>query len=397
MRIFISYSSKDRESVERVQLALRAQGHDVFFDRVNLPAGEEYGVRIRQAIESSELFIFVLSENALAAGSYTLSELEIAEETWPLPAGKVLPVMLRPVDFKQIPPYLDSVTVLEPKGELEADVADAVHRIASIRRRAILKIAAGCVVIAALAGGGTVWYWTNRQPRQEIHTWDGSPAVLVPAGAFTMGDDAESPRRAVYLDAFYLDKYKVTTARFAKFLQATGSLKPPDGWDDAGPESNGELPVIGVDWNDADAYCHWAHKRLPTEAEWEKAARGSDARAYPWGNDSPDSTRASFERSATNPYRGGLTPVGSHPAGKSPYGAFDLSGNASEWVGDWFSESFPSSEVRNPKGPATGEGRVIRGSGWDEPAGRLLSTKRYHASPDQRLDDLGFRCAQAAP
>jgi formylglycine-generating enzyme required for sulfatase activity len=397
MRIFISYSSKDRESVERVQLALRAQGHDVFFDRVNLPAGEEYDVRIREAIESSELFIFVLSENALAAGSYTLSELEIAEETWPLPAGKVLPVMLRPVDFKQIPPYLDSVTVLEPKGELEADVADAVHRIASIRRRAILKIAAGCVVIAALAGGGTVWYWTNRQPKQEIHTWDGSPAVLVPAGAFTMGDDAESPRREVYLDAFYLDKYQVTTARFGKFLQATGSLRPPDGWDDAGPESNGELPVIGVDWNDADAYCHWAHKRLPTEAEWEKAARGTDARAYPWGNDSPDSTRASFGRSAANPYRDGLTPVGSHPAGKSPYGAHDLAGNASEWVADWFSESFPTSDVRNPKGPATGEGRVIRGSGWDEPAERLLSTKRYHASPGQRLDDLGFRCAQAVP
>jgi formylglycine-generating enzyme required for sulfatase activity len=397
MRIFISYSSKDRESVERVQLALRAQGHDVFFDRVNLPAGEEYDVRIRQAIEVSELFIFVLTENALAAGSYTLSELKIAEETWPLPAGKVLPVMLHPVDFKQIPPYLESVTVLQPKGDLEADVADAVHRIASIRRRAILKIAAGCVVIAALAGGGAVWYWTNRQPKQEIHTWDGSPAVLVPAGAFTMGDDAQSPRREVYLDTFYLDKYKVTTARFAKFLQATGSLRPPDGWDDAGSESNGELPVIGVDWNDADAYCHWAHKRLPTQAEWEKAARGTDARAYPWGNDSPDSTRASFGRSAANPYRGGLTPVGSHPAGKSPYGAYDLAGNASEWVADWFSESFPGSDVRNPKGPSAGEGRVIRGSGWDEPAERLISAKRYHASPAQRLDDLGFRCAQDPP
>ena len=394
MKIFISYSSKDRASVERIELALRTQKHDVFFDRASLPPGEEYDSRIREAIESSDLFVFVLSENALAAGSYTLSELEIAEKTWPLPGGKVLPVMLRPVDFKQIPPYLESVTVLEPKGDLEADVAEAVHGIALTQRRAILKLVLAGLVAAAVIGGGALWYGQNRAPKQEIRTGDGSPAVLVPAGSFTMGDDEESPRREVYVDAFYLDRYEVTTARYAKFLQATGSVSPPDGWEDADTGSGGALPVIGVNWSDADAYCRWAGKRLPTEAEWEKAARGTDARIYPWGNDAPTLERANFGGSATSPYRGGLAPVDAHPAGKSPYGAQDLAGNASEWVADWFSERFASSDVRNPQGPPSGDGRVIRGSGWHDPPDRLKSTKRYHADPDQRLDDLGFRCAR---
>ena len=208
-----------------------------------------------------------------------------------------------------------------------------------------------------------------------------------------MGDDEESPQREVYLDAFYLDKYEVTVSRYARFLQATGSVKPPEGWEELVLDSGGELPVVGVDWRDADAYCRWAAKRLPTDAEWEKAARGTDGRIYPWGNDEPTPARANFGKSAASAYQGGLAAVGSHDAGKSPFGVQDLGGNVSEWAMDWYEEGFPRGDVRNPKGPDSGSTKVIRGGGWQEPGWRLKSTKRYFANPANRADDIGFRCA----
>src|SRR5688572_21281774 len=112
MRVFLSYSSRDRTLVEPIYLALRAQGHTVFFDRANLPAGEEYDVRIRRAIERSQLVLFMVSPDSLEPGSYTLTELGIAQKSWEHPAGKVLPVLLRPIPLEQIPPYLKSVTLL---------------------------------------------------------------------------------------------------------------------------------------------------------------------------------------------------------------------------------------------------------------------------------------------
>ena len=134
--------------------------------------------------------------------------------------------------------------------------------------------------------------------------------MVIPAGNFTMGDDEHSPLREIYLAAFYIDKYEITVSRYAKFLKTTGGVKPPDHWQEASLESAGELPVVGVDWHDADAYCRWAGKRLPTEAEWEKAARGTDGRSYPWGNDAPNSQRANFGRSAESPYQWRARPCG---------------------------------------------------------------------------------------
>ncbi|MGB8433049.1 MAG: SUMF1/EgtB/PvdO family nonheme iron enzyme [Burkholderiales bacterium] len=394
MRIFLSYPSQDREQAEQMYLALRAQGHNVFFDRKDLPPGEEYDIRIRSAIEKSHLLIFLLSPDAIDAGSYTLTELEIARNTWPHPTGRVLPVMVRPVELSQIPPYLHSVTVLQPEGNVTATVADSVHRIALARRKSLLAKSVTGLSVATVIGFG-VYLWTaNRAPAHEIVTKDGAPAMLVPAGTFTMGDDEVSPRREIYLDAFHIDKYEVTTARYAKFAQATGLVRQPENWEDLDLARGGDLPVVGIDWQDANAYCHWAGKRLPTEAEWEKAARGTDGRAYPWGNDAPTAGRATFARTAITPYRGGLTAVGSHAAGRSPYGAHDLAGNASEWVADWHAEGFAHNDVRNPKGPERGTKKVIRGGGWQDPAERILSARRYFASTDTRGDDTGFRCAQ---
>ncbi|MGZ8196988.1 MAG: toll/interleukin-1 receptor domain-containing protein, partial [Burkholderiales bacterium] len=130
VKVFLSYASEDRPVAEQISLALAAQGHDVFFDREDLPPGDEFHTRIRRAIETSDQFVFLVSAHALDAGSYTINELEIAQKTWPHPAGRVLPVLLRPTDLARVPNYLKSVTLLQTEGNVAAMVADAVHRIA---------------------------------------------------------------------------------------------------------------------------------------------------------------------------------------------------------------------------------------------------------------------------
>jgi len=389
MRIFLSYASCDRALVEPVRYTL-ASRHEVFFDRESLPPGEEFDSRIRRAIERCELFLFFITPQTVDAGSYTLSELAIAQRVWPRPAGRVLPVILSPVPYEQIPAYLRSVTMLEPVGNVTASVADAIEQLARLRRREHVRRSVSWL-LALTVPAGLMFYWLAH--RSVADSKDGAPQVRIAAGVFTMGDDESSPLREVYVSAFDMDQFEVTTARYAKFLHENGSLAPPEDWELAGPD-NESLPVIGVSWHDAGAYCHWAGKRLPTEAEWERAARSNDARMFPWGNDEPDIEFATFASSAEHAYQGGLSPVGSLERGRSQEGAYDLIGNAAEWVGDWYGESFRSEDVRNPQGPAAGQGRVIRGGGWRDPSERLSATRRYHASPETRADDVGFRCAR---
>ncbi|HEX9278533.1 MAG TPA: SUMF1/EgtB/PvdO family nonheme iron enzyme [Casimicrobiaceae bacterium] len=394
MNIFLSYASEDRAAATAIQLAIREQGHEVFFDRDDLPPGDEYDTRIRRAIERADLFVFLISAESLDSGSYTLTELEIAEKMWKRPAGKILPVLLRPTPLDRIPAFLKSVTLLEPQGNVAASVADIVYRLGRARRRAwLMKVAVPLTVASSVAIGG--WFLVVRAgPAYERTGSDGARAVLVPAGTFTMGDDEDSPRRDVYVDAFYLDQHEVTTSRYRNFLEATGSVRPPDGWEEVDVAKVGDLPVIGVDWHDASAYCTWAGKRLPTESEWEKAARGTDARKYPWGNEPPTPAHANFLNGAPGAYRDGLKPVGTHPAGRSPSGIDDLAGNAAEWVADWYAQGFATGDVRNPQGPQSGEGKVIRGGGWMDPAERITATKRFYANPANRSEDVGFRCAR---
>lgn len=389
MRIFISYASQDREPANSIYLALRDQGQRAFFDRTDLPAGDEYHNRIRKAIQKSHLFIFLLSPNALDADSYTLEELSIAEK-----AGvKLLPVVLREPAMDQIPASIKNVTFHRPVGNLAASVAAEVHRIAAdFMRKRLKRLAAALLIVTAVAGG--YFYLHEARNRGELIGKDGAPAVLVPAGSFVMGDDENSPRRDIYLDAFYMDKYEVTVSRYAKFLKATGNVGAPEEWETVDLQNGAELPVVGVDWHDADSYCRWAGKRLPTESEWEKAARGSDERKYPWGNDVPTPEHAIFGKPYKNPvYKDGVAAVGRHPKGISPFGIHDLSGNVSEWVADWFAEGFSRADVRNPKGAEKGTVKAIRGGGWYDPPERLIIAKRWYANPDQRSDDLGFRCA----
>ena len=227
----------------------------------------------------------------------------------------------------------------------------------------------------------------------QISPNDGMVMVYVPAGNFTMGfDSPDAPAHNVYLDAFLIDQTEVTNSKYALCVQA-GACQPPRNNSSAtrtsyyGNSQFANYPVIYVDWNDAQAYCSWAGRRLPTEAEWEKAARGTDGRKYPWGNEPPTCE-------LTNSFCVDDTAeVGSYPAGASPYGALDMSGNVWQWIADWY-DVYPGGDktVDSNFGQTY---RVVRSNGWEDYENG--SYYRLGSNPDRKQDDFGFRCALASP
>jgi serine/threonine-protein kinase len=286
-----------------------------------------------------------------------------------------------------------------------------------------------------------------------IRPADGMTMVYVPAGEFEMGNTGiqwtwngsltdgdfalqvytdESPKHAVYLDAFWLDQTEVTVAMFRTFVEATGYETTAEREDWGAPYKEGPKesewphlpgvdwqhphgplssavdahPVVQVSWDDAAAYCEWAGGQLPTEAQWEKTARGRDGRLWPWG-DNFDGNQGSFcdaqcpvERHKQYSYDDGYAltaPVGSFPGGASPYGAMDMAGNVWEWMADWYDENYYSdSPYENPMGPSSGTERSQRGGAWYDNGSWVRTTVRHATSPLVRCDDLGFRCAVPA-
>lgn len=301
--------------------------------------------------------------------------------------------------------------------------------------------------------------------------------VLIPAGEFIMGSteteakDAErkwglaegtlkpeTPQHIVFVNAFYIDKYEVTNAQYKKFVDETGHPPPsaptmekvllalrnewgdgantisaiqfentyrklrrelkPWAWKDGTyPEGKANHPVVLVSWYDAVAYAKWASKRLPTEAEWEKAARGTDGRIYPWGNDWDASKCNSAERiakkrlpvlqawmlwfdkwkklSPMESARNTTVPVGSYKSGKSPFGVYDMAGNAFEWCMDWYDEDYYAKALgRNPIEPATGHVRVLRGGSFNYPGFKFRTTYRNKHAPEIGGSPNGFRCVR---
>ena len=221
--------------------------------------------------------------------------------------------------------------------------------------------------------------------------------VMVPAGEFIMGSSTgeadERPERRVYLNAFFVDKNHTTVEQYAKFLTATSHDAPPE-WNIMSRAMHQKRPVVKVAWADAAAYCTWRGKRQPTEAEWEKAARGTDGRIYPWGNESPTRVHANLRKETwSNHYV--LSTVGSYEDGKSPYGTNDMAGNVWEWVSDWYhSEYYQTAPVRNPTGPATGTSKVVRGGSWGSGPEGLRSAERETHVPSFQGYGTGFRCAK---
>jgi formylglycine-generating enzyme required for sulfatase activity len=287
------------------------------------------------------------------------------------------------------------------------------------------RAADGMVMVNVPAGefmmgtGGLAWIRRPDSPR------DRERGGVIAAYAFP----DERPLHTVYLDAFWIDQTEVTVAMFRTFVESTGykTTAEQQGWgkpwtagpmdaewpqvDGAdwqhprGPESTAEddHPVAQVSWDDADAYCAWAGGQLPTEAQWEKAARGIDGRMWPWGNTydanrvNACDARCQIERWKDDRFVDGYAftaPVGSFPDGASPYGALDMAGNLWEWVADWYAEDYyASSPSENPAGPASGTVRAMRGGAWYDTGVWMTCTVRHQNPPWDRYDDLGFRCA----
>ncbi|MEZ4460612.1 MAG: bifunctional serine/threonine-protein kinase/formylglycine-generating enzyme family protein [bacterium] len=218
--------------------------------------------------------------------------------------------------------------------------------------------------------------------------------VKVPAGRFSRGSQAgddgarpeELPQREIHVSAFFVDRLPVTVAQYRTFLQATGQV-PVEGWERHNPVDQPDWPVVYVTWDEAKAYADWAGKRLLTEVEWEKAARGTDGRIFPWGNQLPNHDLACFASESRES-------VSAHPAGASPYGCMDIVGNAFEWVNDWYNRDYYAlAPDVDPKGPNQGSKKVLRGGSFVHEAFALRVATRGRYAPHERRANHGFRCA----
>jgi len=268
--------------------------------------------------------------------------------------------------------------------------------------------------------------------KTKISPGDGAVMMYVPEGNFLMGSSdgqiqaaaqicskfnlqdcehrylAEKPLHAVYLDAYWIDRTDVTNARYAKCVNAGACTAPHNKthltkafFTEAYYDNRqfADFPVIYVDWNQADQYCQWAGRRLPTEAEWEKAARGTDGRSYPWGEGiSCQKANYAQKKDKDNSWCfAGTTNVFYFAQSASPYGVLDMAGNVAQWVADWADESYYlNSPERNPGGPSSGQYRVMRGGSWLRAAPDVRSATRGWNTPDLNEDNLGFRCAVSA-
>ncbi len=244
-----------------------------------------------------------------------------------------------------------------------------------------------------------------------VNTRDEMPMMFVPAGPFIMGSNDgfpnERPEHTVTLRPYSIDQFEVTTARYQKFVESLKREGKVSRQAETRPALN-NLPAVGVSWTDAVAYCLWAGRPLPTEAEWEKAARGLDRRRYPWGDMQPFVDIANYNRGQWVSDEVTLVPVdsglegmsvrhGLKDGGKSSYGLFHMAGNAAEWVADWYDRDYyRNSPDRDPTGAPAGTKRVIRGGSWADLPTALRVTARFSAEPDFVDRTIGFRCAMDA-
>jgi formylglycine-generating enzyme required for sulfatase activity len=439
--VYISYAHKDQTYARKLRDSLRQRGLEVWMDE-HLKSGDRWLRTIEQAVRDSAAFVVVMTPESRDS-KWVEREILLAESE-----GKpIFPLLLRGrVFFLLINTIWDDVTngrlppddfyerlEREVRARSEEEITEAPEPVVRKKRVwtwplfGLLALVIGMVVVGVVAcglvGDGEAIKPTVPQPPSNASLgdiWtrpaDGMEMVYVPGGTFEMGStegfDDEQPVHAVTLDSFWIDKTEVTNDQFERFVQATdyrtdaekegigevysdGSWSEVDGADwqhPNGPETSisGRMdhPVVQVTWNDATTFCQWAGGRLPTEAEWEYAARGPDGHIYPWGNDAPDDTLLNYNEDV-----GDITQVGSYPSGASWVGAMDMVGNVWEWVADWYDgDYYASSPSQNPKGPETRDEMVVRGGGWSISGAGVRAASRYHPLPDDRVDALGFRC-----
>jgi formylglycine-generating enzyme required for sulfatase activity len=391
--IFISYASQDRDRIGALVEALEARGWSVFWDTALLP-GETWLGKISSELDAARCVVVVWSKGSI--GSHW-----VHEEAGEGQRRKILvPAMIDPVTIPLGFRSFQAANLVgwngaAGHGELEK-MLRAIERHVPLAAKAVAAVAGGSVVLPA--------------PSEDN-------LVTIPAGTFWMGaqktdkngrnydpqaEDRESPVHQVTFKDFRIARFPVTVREFAGFQEdggyqverywsagGFGIVGWPDNWDDQ--LKNPQRPVVGVSWFEASAYCAWAGLRLPTEAEWERVARGPHSTRYPWGNEPPlDESRANYNRKIGHP-----TPAGQYPAGRSVEGVDDLLGNVWEWCSDWYADYREGSQV-NPAGPEKGGWRVLRGGCLFVNPRCVRVSFRNDFEPAARGNLIGFRCAADA-
>jgi formylglycine-generating enzyme required for sulfatase activity/molybdopterin-guanine dinucleotide biosynthesis protein A len=344
--VFISYSSRDKAVVTRLRSALEQSGIRVWLDVGEINPGDVITKRLEEGITESTFFLPVLSPHFLRS-SWTQLEENLAWQR-EVEEGRVVVVpLLLQGELRHLPLRYRQRRFVDLRGDFDAGMAELLAFLRQPAERVLVR----------------------------MNAVDATELVLVPAGAFQAGkpEQPDNKPRQMELPAFYLARYPVTNAQYRKYLDASREAAKPEYWDDE-RFNQPQQPVVSVSWHDAQAYCKWAGLRLPTEWEWEKGARGTDGRPYPWGKDDPDPSRAVFGNLSGQP-----APVGSCPAGASPYGLMDMAGNVWEWTASDYD-----------KGPR----KTVRGGSFYDVARNLRAAIRYGNHPDSRSRSIGFRCAQ---
>ncbi|GJL65125.1 MAG: hypothetical protein NPIRA05_00960 [Nitrospirales bacterium] len=363
--IFISYASEDREWVRGLASALEGQGWSVWWDR-RIPTGRSYDEVIEEALEEAKTIVVVWTKSSIKS-QWVKNEAKVGlfrKSLYPVIQGEVVsPLEFRHLQTAQLLNWIPG----QPSPEFDHLIQDLSRTLGPLPSPPVSVTEKAAQMLEVL---------------EEM--------ILIPKGPFFYG--AERDREDIPYD-YYMDIFPVTNAQYKEFMLANGyglqkfwseegwawkqekQMSCPIDWTD--PKWNQtDHPVIGVNYYEAEAYATWAGKRLPTEQEWEKAARGTDGREYPWGNEF-DSFKCSCNKwtwlIATT------TSVDKYPEGKSPYGCYDMAGNVWEWCASWYDQ--------------TGGHRVIRGGSWHH-EGALRSSSRSWLKPDARDDLTGFRLAQ---
>jgi formylglycine-generating enzyme required for sulfatase activity len=426
-QVFISYAEPDRHIADMIYSALGSKGIRGWVSHRDIAPGLSWPDEISKAITRSKILILVLSSNTQKS-RYVSMEVTQAEDeniiiipfcieeiplrgglklllgnrhrinAFPKPQEKHLDQLVETVirHLGKAPPMPPKDEGKPPEVVKEIIRKEDVTPPQKIPTKETVKISQEKpAFIKEVKSKGAQVKQLDKGSWEAYYKEYKITMIYIPPGKFMMGSDGgsddEKPPHEIDPDGYWIGKYEVTFAQYDRYYKETEIEKPDDeGW---GRENR---PVINVSWDDAKAYYQWLSKKtglqfkLPTEAQWEKAARGNDQRKYPRGSREPDKDLANFSDN-----RGKTTHVGSYPDGASPYGLLDMAGNVWEWCSDWYkADYYKNSPPKNPEGPNSGSKRVIRGGCWNNYARNLRCALRYYSVPSDRFYFLGFRLRQ---
>ncbi|MBI5303701.1 MAG: SUMF1/EgtB/PvdO family nonheme iron enzyme [Chloroflexi bacterium] len=404
-KFFITHSWKDIDFARKLCDDLRANGLDGFFDAYSIKPGDLISKEISDGLEKCDVYVPILSHAALKS-PWCDEEIHAALTLGKFPGRsgrpRIIPILVEDCQ-EAMPILLRTRLYIMFDGCYDDAFRELLIKGFGVALQTPTPKSQPPEVLALPSPKVVSLLRRIMSPAHSIiHPKAKKEMILVPAGEFVMGDDKggkdEKPSHKVFLNAFYISRYPVTNAEYKKFVDATKHRIPRHWQNEEIPTGNENDPVVYVSWEDAVGYCKWAGVRLPTEAEWEKAASWDDAkklkRVYPWG-DEFDADKCNTSESKI----GDTTPVGKYsPQGDSEYGVGDMAGNVWEWCADWYDGNYyKNSPAQNPQGPDSRSQRVLRGGSWNLSRDFARCAIRDHVNPHNRSYVIGFRVAESFP